>query len=76
MSDDKTIKSTLMKASSNIGSLFGKLSSSASDFLNQTRETIHPHVETVQEKFNENVKPKVNNAVETVKEKYNNFTKK
>tara|TARA_Y200000002_G_C22539633_1_gene603368 strand:+ start:555 stop:752 length:198 start_codon:yes stop_codon:yes gene_type:complete len=65
-----------MKASSSFGSLFGKLSSSASDLFNQTKETIHPHMETVQEKFNENVKPTVNNAVETVKEKYNNFTKK
>lgn len=76
MSDNKTFKDTLMKASSNIGNLFGKLSSSASDFLSQTKETIHPHVETVQEKFNENVKPTVTNAVETVKEKYNNFVEK
>lgn len=76
MSDDNTIKGTLLKASSNLGSLFGKLSSNATDLFNQTRESIHPHVETVQEKFNENVKPRVDNAVETVKEKYNNFTKK
>ena len=76
MSDDKTIKGTMLKASSSFGSLFGKLSSSASDFFKQTKETIDPHVETAHEKFNENIKPKLNDAVDIVKEKYNNMTKK
>lgn len=76
MSDDNTLKGTLLKASSSFGSLFGKLTTGASDFFKQTKENFQPHIETAHDKFNENIKPNLNTAVDMVKKQYSNMTKK